>query len=217
MNSKIPTCLLLSILFSCGGGDSGNSDEFNRQSEEVPEPETIQKVYRTDLKAINPSLSNNINGQAILRLEDENFEVNVVAQNIPSVIHPQHIRTGKVCPSSASDVNRDGIIDLNEAEAVSGGVYIPLDNDLKNLVSDNSRYPNGGFLRAYAYREDTSRKQVVTELGPETNLDLDNRVIMILGVDADEDLPPTVASPDGRTPQETLPLACGELFKVIGP
>jgi hypothetical protein len=134
-------------------------------------------------------------------LEDESFEANVAIRKVPSVTHPQHIRTGKNCPGPADDVNGDGVIDLAEAEAVSGEVYIPLDEDLDNFLADNSRYPEGGFLNAYVYREVTTRKQVVSEVGPESNLALENRVIMILGVEGDE----------------TLPLACGELFKVIGP
>lgn len=218
MSAKILIYLLLSSLLACGGGDNENSDDFEREEEPIPEPETIQKVYRTDLRAVNPSIEDGLEGQAVIRLEGENFEANIAAQRVPSVIHPQAIRTGKSCPDSSADVNRDGVIDLPEAQAVSGTVYVPLDDDLDNFLSDNTRYPHGGFLGAYVYQEDTTRKQVVTEIkGPESDLDLNNRVIMVLGVDLDEELPSTVASPDGRDPQETLPLACGELFRVIGP
>lgn len=208
--------LIMFAFLSCGG-DSGNSDEFERQEEQIPEPEVIQKVYRADLRVVNPAVVDDVEGLTIIRLEDETFEVNIAARNVPSSVHPLQIRTGKSCPTISDDVNGDGYVDFNEAQAVSGGVFIPLDNDLDNLLADNLNYPNGGFLRAFGYREDTTRKQLVTELGAESGLDFANRVVMVLGVDADEELPPTVASPDGRIPQETLPIACGELTKIIGP
>ncbi len=216
MSRLFLTHLLLLVVFACGG-DSGNSDEFDRQEEEIPEPEVIQKVYRADLRVINPATVDDVEGQVIIRMEDETFEVNIAARNVPGAVHPQHIRTGKSCPTLSSDINGDGFVDYNEAQAVSGGVFLPLDNDLDNVLADNLNYPNGGFLRAYGYREDTTRKQLVTELGAESGLDFGNRVVMVLGVDADEELPATVVSPDGRSPQETLPIACGELTKIIGP
>lgn len=216
MAKLFPTQLLMFFLFACGG-DSGNSDEFDRQEEVIPEPEVIQKVYRADLRVVNPAVVDDVEGQVIIRMEDETFEVNIAARNIPGAAHPQHIRTGRSCPTISSDINGDGYVDSNEAQAVSGGVFLPLDSDLDNVLADNLNYPNGGFLKAYAYREDTTRKQLVTELGPESGLDFGNRVVMILGVDASEELPPTVVSSDGRSPQETLPIACGRLTKIIGP
>ena len=210
------THFIMLLLFACGG-DSGNSNEFDRQAEEIPEPELIQKLYRGDLRVVNPAIADDVEGQTIIRLEDESFEVNVAARNVPSSVHPQQIWTGRSCPTLSDDLNRDGYVDYNEAQAVSGGVYLPLDNDLDNVLADNLNYPNGGFLRAYGYREDTTRKQLVTEMGAESGLDFGNRVVMVLGVATDEELPATVASPDGRSPQESLPIACGELTKIIGP
>ena len=47
------TFLFLLLFLSCGG-DSGNSDEFNRQEEEAPEPEVLQSIYRADFRPVNP-------------------------------------------------------------------------------------------------------------------------------------------------------------------
>lgn len=217
MLKKILTCFLLSTLISCGDDSSSNSSEFERENEDIPEPETIQKIYRADLRAVNPSIADGLKGQVLIRLEGDTFEANVAVQDVPGVFHPQHIRTGKSCPGLEADINGDRLIDFNESQIVTGPVYIPLDNDLNNVVADSAEYPNGGFVGAYLYREETTRKQIVSELGAESGLDLENRVVMIFGVELDQILPPTVPSPDGRPPQETFPLACGELTKVTGP
>lgn len=217
MIKKILTYILLSTLISCGDDYSSNSDDFEQENEDVPEPETIQKIYRADLRAVNPLVADGLRGQVLLRLEGETFEANVAAQDVPGVFHPQHIRTGKSCPGPEADLNRDGLIDFNESQSVTGPIFIPLDDDLNNVVADSAEYPNGGFVGAYVYQEETTRRQVVSELGAEAGLDLENRVVMIFGVELDQTLPPTVPSPDGRPPQETFPLACGELSKVTGP
>ncbi|MES2527343.1 MAG: hypothetical protein V4598_09655 [Bdellovibrionota bacterium] len=212
--NKLSYLLLLGII-ACGG-DSGNSDEFDRQEEEVPEPELIQKIYRGDLKPINSLVENDVEGQVVLRLEDESFEVSIGARRVHSSAHRLEVRTGKSCPSSTDDKDADGFISAAEANAVSGAVYIPLDSDLDNLLQDNGRYPTGGFLNAFGYQEDTERTNLVNSLGAESGIDFSNRVIMVLGTDPDDELPPTVASPDGRIPQETLPIACAELTQVSG-
>lgn len=217
MWNKALTYILLSCLISCGDDYSSNSDEFEQENEDFPEPETIQKIYQADLKAINPTVADGLRGQVLLRLEGDSFEANVAAQDVPGVFHPQHIRTGKSCPGPEADRNQDGLIDFNEVEVASGAVYIPLDSDLTNVVADNAEYPNGGFVGAYVYQEETTRRQIVSELGAESTLELENRVVIILGVELDQTLPSTVPSPDGRPPQETFPLACGELTKITGP
>ncbi len=215
MKKIILSNLLLLSLIACGG-DSGNSDEFDRQEEEVPEPELIQKVYRGDLRPVNPRVENDVEGQVILRLEDESFEANIAARRVHSSTHRLEVRTGKSCPSRTDDTDGDGFISAAEANAVSGIVYIPLDSDLDNLLQDNGRYPDGGFLKAFVYQEDTERKNLVSSLGAESGIDFGNRIVMVLGTNPDDVLPATVASPDGRIPQETLPIACAELTQISG-
>lgn len=188
--------LLLFVLIACGG-DSGNSDEFDRQDEQIPEPETLQKIYRGDIQGLN---NEDIEGQVIIRLEDVTFEVNIAARNVPAPEHRLAVLTGKSCPSSDADVNRDGIIGAAEAADASGSNYIALDSDLDNLAGDNGEYPNGGFIGAFAYREDTERQNLVTTLGAESTIDFGNRVVMIFGSDEDE----------------TLPIGCAELTQITG-
>ena len=215
MKKIILSNLLLLSLVACGG-DSGNSDEFSRQEEELPEPELIQKIYRGDLKPINPRVENDVEGQVIIRLEDDTFEVNMAARRVSSGFHRLEVRTGKSCPTKSDDTDNDGFISSVEALAKSGEVYIPLDSDLDNLLEANGRFPNGGFVGAFVYQEDTERKNLVRSLGAESVIDFGNRVVMVLGTNPDDVLPSTVASPDGRIPQETLPIACAELVQVSG-
>jgi hypothetical protein len=196
--SHIGFFLLLTTLFACGG-DSHNDDDFDREEENLPEPEVLQRVYRTDLKPVNPLIVKRVEGQAIIRLEDDSFEVSLGVQNVPSSIHRQHIHTLKSCPTKEADTNNDRTISRAEAEAISGPVFIPLDSDLDN-VGEDGRYPDGGFLKAYVYREETVQSRLLADLGRGANFDLENRVILIFGTDDDQN----------------LPIACGELVRVIG-
>lgn len=188
--------LLLFVLIACGG-DSGNSDEFEREDEQLPEPETLQKIYRGDIKPLN---GEDTEGQVIIRLEDVTFEVNIAARNVPTPKHRLAVLTGKTCPTTSSDINGDGILSPTEATDASGSNYIALDSDLDNLAGDNGQYPNGGFLRAFAYREDTERQNLVATLGAESTIDFGNRVVMVFGSDDDE----------------TLPIGCAELTQITG-
>lgn len=183
-------------LISCGR-ESANSDAFTRDYR-IPEPETLQRLYRADIRAVNPYITPDIEGQATVRLVEDIFDVNIVVRNVPSVIHPQRILKGEKCPDSGADTNNDGIISFAEAEAVSGVNFIPLDNNLSELTENAGGFPDGGLLRGYVYRERTSRSKLLADLGDE--FDLEDRVIMIYGSDSDE----------------TLPIGCAELFQVIG-
>lgn len=191
-------CFLL--IFSSCGGSNGNSDAFNRQNEVNPEPDTLQRIFRADLRAVNPSVVNRVEGQVVVRLVEDTFQVNLAVQNVPAATHPQHIRNGKSCPTMAADTNKDGLVSLAEAEVVTGGVFIPLDSDLANVSEDARSFPDGGFLKAYVYQEEASRSRLLSDLGPGADFDLGNRVILVLGTDDDP----------------TLPIACAELTQVTG-
>lgn len=188
--------LLLFILIACGG-DSGNSDDFEREEEPIPEPETLQKIYRGDFKGLNDE---HTEGQVIIRLEDVSFEVNIAARNVPTPGHRLAVLTGKSCPDTSADVNGDGVLSPAEATDASGSTLISLDSDLDNLSGDNGEYPNGGFIGAFAYREVTERQNLVATLGAESTIDFGNRVVMIFGSDDDE----------------TLPIGCSELTQITG-
>lgn len=175
---KILSILLLSGLAACGG-ETGNSDAFDREDEVLPEPETLQKIYRADLRALTPQ--SDAEGQAIVRLEDDSFEVNIAMRNLDRGTHRQFIAVGKTCPAADE-------------------VLIPLDDDLDGIQNDSGQYPDSGFIGAYAYREDTTRAQLVRELGPEPEISFDDRTIVIMR---------TVGN-------QNLLVACGELTPVIG-
>lgn len=196
MNLILSTILLSFILISCGRG-SKNSDAFERE-EETTEPDTLQRLYRGDVRPVNPSIIRNIKGQVAVRLIGDEFEVNIAVSEVPSSTHPQRLLTGKNCPTQSADADGDGIISPAEAQAVSGEVFIPFDSDIENLGESN--FPVGGLLGAYNYRETASRSRLLANLGPGVEYDLENRVLMIYGTDDDRD----------------LPIGCAELFQVLG-
>lgn len=189
--------LLLLLLLACGGGESSNSEEFERQDEEFPEPETLQRIYRGDFVSVNPEVRVKVNGQVILRLVEDRFEARIAIQDVPNSLHPQSVLTGEKCPDLSADLNRDGILSFEEAQAVSGTLFIPLDRDLDSNT-DNGDYPKSDFINAYVYEESTDRADLKAQLSEDFNLA--DRVVMIYG------------SGDDRS----LPIACAELSQITG-
>lgn len=206
------------LLSSCGGGGDNNSNNqpTPQQQEQEPEPDVLQRAFRADLRPVNPTVAEDLEGLSIVRLQGDNFQVNVAVQKIPGTIHHQHIQLGDKCPTAAADTNKDGFIDRVEAEAASGPTFIPLDEDLDNNAEDARGYPRSDILESYVYQQAASRSRLLSELGPGAVFAIDTRVIMIFGTDESEDFPDTVASPNGRPVQETLPVACGQFFQVVG-
>lgn len=197
MNRMIISLLISLMCVSCGRG-SKNSDEFSRQEEQAPEPETLQRLYRADVRSVNPSIVEDIKGQLTIRLVEDDFEVNIALSDVPATTHPQRILSGKNCPTQGSDTDGDGIINYAEAQVASGATFIPLDSDIGNLGESN--FPEASILGSYVYRETTSRSRLLAELGPGVEYDLENRVVMIYGTESDQ----------------SLPIGCAELFQVLG-
>jgi hypothetical protein len=189
------TLPFLIVLFSCG--KSFNSDAFKRPDKEPEEAQEFQQNYRADVKAINPSRSS-AEGQVLVRLVEDDFEVTITMRRIPKTLHPQRILTGKNCPGKESDANHDGVISFFEAQAVSGPTLIPLDGDLDQNQEEAGSFPSGNFLGVYAYNEAASRSRLEGQLS--SKFLLENRVVMVFGVAGDL----------------TIPIACGELTPVTG-
>jgi len=89
-----------------------------------------QKTYHADLTALNGS---GVSGTADLVLTGDQLQVRLdLHGETPGKTHPQHIHGVKVaegsarCPTAAADANGDGVLDHQEAEALTGGVVLPL-------------------------------------------------------------------------------------------
>lgn len=177
MTSFLCSLILILTIVSCGRGESKNSAEFERQDEQLPEPDALQRLYRADLKSLNSSAQ----GQVTIRLVQDDFEVNIAMNGVSESAHEQRILTGKDCPD------------------VRGSNFISLDSDIENVTSDSDNFPEGGIFQTYVYRETASRSRLLNNLGVQ-DFDLEDKIVVIYGTNDDP----------------ALPIACGELFQVVG-
>jgi hypothetical protein len=188
---------------------------------------TEEGKYQAALSPINAHVAGDVSGEAIIRVKGDNFAVEVKVNGSPAqIVHTQNIHVADECPTLASDVNKDGIIDGVEGLKSYGAAVIPLDNQLKTQLESDTLFPSADFSGNYYYRQNVSMMEMMTDLTKKdedlkdsliklkSSLGIAGRQIVIYGVAADAALPESVASFTGQTKQASLPIACATFSKV---
>ena len=228
--------LFFVILFNFGCGKATHSkNEHVKLSPIVTNVEvdidaSVDGQYLGVFKMINPNLTSKITGAFTFSREKSEDELvaDVRLTNAgPQVIHSQSIRLGGRCPDLDDDLNFDGIIDAAEGEKVYGKVFIPLDGDISTQSSHDGEFPTGDDYGNYIYSRVTRFSQFMEDLRSTEEdgsyiklknkqlLEIENRVFVILGIHHSQALPNTVEALPGLNPQESLPIICGTIQKVI--
>jgi hypothetical protein len=139
------------------------------------------------------------------------------------------VYTGGRCPTLDDDVNKDGFIDINEAEKVLGKILIPLDSDITTQNSGSRFFPLGDLSGYYHYERITNFERFLDDLqAPDQNLEDDvvkipdgrglviaGKTFMVQGVAETVDLPESVGTKEKKRAFQTLPVACGVFEKII--
>lgn len=210
------TCFL--ALVSCGSYDDDNGGSPNPSQQEKQ-----TGTFRATLVPLNSNVSGLITGTAEVIFEGDTFEVKSNIIGAPDATHSQFIYLGSTCPDTSADANQDSFIDGIEVQATAGKRLIPLDDELV-AQSTGGNFPSG---ETYQYSESTSFQAMfaelklpddnatdsVAKLGPNDEIDLAGKVVIIHGVPLTTTLPSTVRGVDGDSAQETLPIACGVLVR----
>jgi len=183
--------------------------------------------YQATLSPINAHLAGDVTGSALVKVNADTLIVEVKVNGSPAqIVHPQNIHISDSCPTLVSDVNKDGVIDAVEGQKSYGPAIIPLDNELKTQVEKNSKFPTADFTGNYFYTQSVSMKKMLKDLTKkdnnmndnvikiQSNFGLEGRQVVIYGVDANTELPKTVATFKGQTKYSGLPIACGSLIKI---
>lgn len=213
--------LLWSYIFfifisSCGKGFK----KTGPYKDEIP-----SGTWEMEFRSVNPQAGNYI-GHGYITHYRQQFWPHFKIYGPPSPVqHRQFLHTGSRCPDSKDDINHDGYIDLVESLNVSGGVLIPLDGALNGQMKGSSHFPrirkwhesyyysatsNSRIMMQELRQKDTQWRDLYLRLKDE-DLSLDQRVIIIYGAWSENDLPQTVASQYGISPQEGLPVACANI------
>jgi hypothetical protein len=212
---------MLTFLGACGSSDDDNSG--SSQQEEIPQ-EQQEGTYRAVLTPVNTSVAGEASGTADFEISSDEFKAMVEMQNAPNSEHLQHVFVGSSCPTEASDANGDGFVDVVEATASTGGILIPLDNDL-SAQDAGGTFPSGA---SFNYQQstsllamlgdlrlpDTNPEDAIVKLGATEELNLEGKVVVIHGVPNSVELPETVLGLGDIDARRTLPIACGVIQRV---
>lgn len=230
LNSFLALSMLLQ-LSSCNmkSGVSKSSKDMNKFSLAEDDMEKMASVtYLAILKPINENVAGRISGSFTFH-KDLDFIVSDirVIGSAPSVIHGQNVYLGSSCPSQGADINEDGIIDILEAQTSTGKIILPLDADINNQYSLLAMYPFSDEWGAYFFSQIASFQKFFDDLKAEDEnptdeivklssptFGLEGKVVMIHGMADEVLLPESVATNEGLTAQQTIPVACGVITRV---
>lgn len=141
----------------------------------------------------------------------------------PRMAHAQHIHSGTVCPTSAAEVNGDGVIDVLEGAPAYGPILISLDSDLSDPAVN--AFPVADSRGHYSYHEVVNINELIRAhtgvdpnpadafgfLAPGETLNITNRHVVVHGTN--KPLPDSAASIGGLPNEGTLPIGCGEIIR----
>lgn len=211
---KIFMGLCILALVSCGkdsGNGSGSGMSDQRQDE--------QGVYRAVLTAVNSGVSQNASlGTSTVKVQGDEFQIKINMTDTPvNVTHLQDIRTGLRCPTKEDDTNNDGFIDAAEGSKVFGELLIPLDGDLNSQAAENKNLPRSNASGNYTYSENASLSRLMSDLRTITDreLNLSGRHFVVYSIPETIKLPETVAKLEGLSRNESLPIACGKIIRIL--
>lgn len=210
---KLSLVFLLAILnlFVACGSDSDDSDDNTPQEEEAGSQDD-QGTYEAVLNPLNTSDGVSTRGTGTVRIRGDEVKVDVDVQNSPrSLIHQQFIFTNGACPTAANDTNLDGVISYQEATNATGGILIPLDNQI-NVQLAGGRYPVSNRSGNYSYNESGSLTRMLADLYATDPVPADDVVKLPPG----EGINPTARSImiHGVKGNRVLPIACGVFVRV---
>jgi hypothetical protein len=228
--------LLLTIFFALSCGNSSDNNKISNQgginqNETIkPDGSNIQGIYATVLVPLNKNIHMKAVGTAAVQRDGDTFSATVkMKSGQRSTNFKQAIYTGRRCPTIKDDLNKDAYVDIQEAMIAIGQVVIPLDSNIDSQQAGLNNYPNGdavsgsylyqitaSFSRMFAdlKNPDENPNDNMVKLGSDEGLTFPGRIVFLQGISQKVYLPATVASIDGQDVHQTVPVACGVLWKV---
>jgi hypothetical protein len=193
-------------------------------AQEAAPKELAKADYVAHLSALNTKTAGGAaSGEARFTIKGDSLTISVDASGLPGgITHWQHFHgfpngRSSACPTTASDANHDGIIDITETAPKAGTTMVPFSSDPVSMDVPHGDYPKASAAGTLRYEETVSLSALQKAFGNAFDgqrLDLDRRVVFIHGVPAAAKLPASVASLGPIPAQVTLPIACGLITRV---
>ena len=220
----------MSLLFLAGAcGKAGTPDGQPYREELKADGSNINGTYSAILYPVNINLHAPKSGMATFnRSGDEltaKVKLNVGAQGAH---YRQAIYWGNHCPGMEADLNKDGYLDMPEMEVALGDIIVPLDGDLDTQAGGTGQYPSGSNVRgSYFYKRtasfsrffedlkapDPNSRDRIRKLEDQQGFTFLGKVVLVQGATAEFRIPETVSSYYGLSRLNSLPIACGVIFK----
>ncbi|MFP5384806.1 MAG: hypothetical protein ACLGHN_01920 [Bacteriovoracia bacterium] len=225
--------LSLALLVSCV--DSSSTSRKNvplgiNQNEAIEiDGSNVQGNYAADIWPMNYNLHFKKIGAVGINRDGDNFTVTVKFKNGPKGTKvKQALFTGRRCPNLTDDLNKDAYIDILEARVAMGKITIPFDGSLDSQTEGQWQYPVVGLDGKLTYSQSTSFSKMfedlkavdqdptdeIIKLKETEGITLPGRIVIFQGVPAILDVPETVATTDGESAHDSLPVGCAVLWKV---
>ena len=214
--------LLSLVLISCGQKESLNKKFVSLESM----PKKDEGIFKANILPLNSSLTSISSGQIKIIWDTQMFlsESKVVGSD-PGVKHLQFIMSSSQCPSDEDDLNHDSVIDINELLTISGNILVPLDSDVSEQLNGMDYGPISNEIGDFTYRRSSSRIDFwndltlpdpdfydhVGKISENDKLELNKRVVVILGVSSEKEIPQTVKSFWDLPVELSIPIGCGKL------
>ncbi len=218
-------------LAACGGGGGTGSGSGSSGQPRQFESEA-EGMYVANLSTLNNGVGGPISGNVSVNKEGSRLIAYVrLNGGHAGVAHQQRVHIGTSCPTMANDKNGDGYVDVNEAFNAVGKILFPLDSDISSQERGSSIWPAGDMYGYYHWERATSFDRFIEDLrepdlneendfaklGPNGPLNLDGRVVLILGAEQNlANLPATVGTRGRLANYQVMPVACGIIRKVAG-
>lgn len=222
--------LSVCLLASCTDIKSSSKKEEMVQNEVVmADGSNINGVYAADIWPVNYNLHFKKVGAVAIERSGDNFSASITMKFGPvDTHHRQAIYNGRRCPNITDDLNKDAYVDILEAKLAIGQITIPLDGDLDSQMGGRDLRAVGDSTGKYFYHKTASFDRMFSDLKTPDEIPNDNiikldadggltlpgRVVIIHGLTKKVNLPESVATTDGETAHESIPVACAVLWKV---
>jgi hypothetical protein len=216
------------ILFACAEKNQKANHRFEK-NQVKQETSFSNGLYKGNFKIINPLITPKIRGSVTIVNENDELTFTIrISRGPVRTLLIQGLHMGRRCPDQTDDSNDDYTIDAVEAFRVSGGVLIPLDDDLTSQRVGLGIFPVTDNLGNYIWSRQVRFESLVADLNEQDinpdddfiklpagkKFDAEGLVVIISGVEDKTILLPTVVGRGRLSPQQSLPIACAVITKV---
>lgn len=230
IKSALPVLSLCLLVTACSESGSNVSGSGMSQNETIQaDGSNVNGIYAGEVWPVNYNLHFRKLGMAGVKREGDSFEAMVNLKYAPkSTTLKGAVYTARRCPNLKDDLNKDAYIDILEARLAIGKITIPFDADLDSQMGGRYSYASSDVTGKYTYHRtasfdrmfsdlkspDEDSSDQVIKLKDEDGITFPGRIILFHGLSREIKLPESVATTDGESAHESIPVACAVLWKV---